>query len=226
MKYVPLNEVVAEAIAVVGDGGQDAETLKALARQWVWRAIIDLPVTEDNIEVCRIDVKNLVMKKPDGMRRFLDIALYDINGNYVPHRFHSGKKRIFPDTRIFPSNVNDENNPVIVPADLSEDPYGFYLGTNGSTVSYGMVRYYAYPLDRDKMPMIPEEAVQMCVYFVRFSASMKKNTNRSEIQQNELLYKQEADRVRARYKASHNDNGKTIGDIFNRMIPDFNRSYF
>lgn len=225
MNYVPLNEVVNEAIASVGRGSDD-ETLKALGRQWVWRAIIDLPVTEDNIKVCRIDAKNLVMKKPSDMRRFIEIALYDSTGCYIPHVFHSGKKRIYPDTRIFPSSVNDENNPVIVPADLSEDPYGFYLGTNGSTVAYGMVRYFAYPVDKDGMPLIPEEAVQMCVYFVAFSASRRRNENRSEIQQNELLYKQEADRVRARYKSSHNDNQKTIGQIFNRMIPDFNRSAF
>jgi hypothetical protein len=225
MRYVPLNEVVSEAIAVVG-AGQDDEVLKALARQWCWRAIIDLPVTEDNMKVCRIDVKNLIMAKPKDMRRFAEIALYDEAGCYIPHIFHSGKKRIYPDARIFPSAVNDENNPVVVPADLSEDPYAFYLGTNGSTVAYGMVRYYAYPVDKDDMPLIPEEAVQMCVYFVRFSASLRKNENRSEIQQNELLYKQEADRVRARYKSSHTDNQKTIGMLFNRMIPNFSRSEF
>lgn len=228
MNYVPLESVVAEAISVIGVGS-DEETMKNFARQWIWRAAIDLPVTEDNIKVCTILVKNMMMKKPDDMRRFMEIALFDSAGEYIPHVFHAGKKRIYPDTRIFPAAViNTSNDPVCVPVDLSEDEYAFYLGTNGSAVYQGVVRYFAYPLDSSGMPMIREDDVLTCVYFVKFMASLRKNDNRSEIQQNELLYKQEADRARAKRKASDLsvDKMKTIAAAFNRMIPSFNRSKF
>jgi hypothetical protein len=216
MIYVPINEVVAEAISVVGVTSDDPETLKAFARQWIWRAVQDLPVTEDNIKVCSIDVKNLMMKKPEDMRRFLDIALYDENDCYIPHTFYTGKKRIFPE----PTDCQ--------PVDLSEDPYAFILGTNGDNVAYGKVRYFAYPIDSDGYPMIREEDVLTCVYYVRLCASMRKNDNRSEIDQNRQMYMREADRARAKRKSMNmsEDKLKTVAKIMNRMIPLFNRSIF
>lgn len=227
MSYVSIEGVVSEAISLVGDG-TDKEVLKNFARQWIWRELIDLPVTDDNIKVCDIFAKNLILKKSGDMRKFIEIALYDVNNNYLPHVFYSGKKRIYPDTRIIPAGQNTDNNPVVVPVDLSEDEYGFYIGTNGSAVSYAKVRYYSYPLDKDGLPMIREEDVQTMVYRVRLNASLKKNDNRSEIDQNRQLYVIEADRARAKRKVSDKSTAtmKTLGAIMNRMIPDFNRSNF
>lgn len=226
MKYVELESVVARAISVVGVG-IDNELMKNFAREWIWMAVLDLPVSEDNIKVCQIESKNLTMKKPDDMRRFLEIALYDDQDRYIPHVFHAGKKRIYPDTRVFPMSV-DASYECGVPVDLSEDQFAFYIGTNGSNVSYGLVRYFAYPLDKDGMPMIREDDVMTCVYFVRFMASMRRDDNRSAIQQNELLYKQEADRARAKRKSEDlsADKMKTISGIMNRMIPSFNNSNY
>lgn len=214
MEYVELNSVVSEAMASIGVGSHD-EVHKALARQWIWRAVIDLPVTEDNIKVCTITAKNLMLKKPGDMRRFLEIALYDESDCLLPHLFQAGKERIYP---------NNECAPV----DISENEYAFFIGTNGENVSYAKVRYFAYPLDKDGMPMIREEDVETCVLFVRYKASMRRNDNRSEIQQNKDFYEKEADRQRAKRKSSDlsSEKKKTIGRILNRMIPSFNRSPF
>lgn len=231
MQYVPLDTVVARAISVVGDDN-DNELMKLYAREWVWMAVIDLPVTEDNVKVCNIAAKNLMLKKPDDMRRFLEISLYDANGCYVPHMFHAGKKRIYPHFNRFHNHhtaTGTTNNHHIhcEPVDLSEDQFAFIIGTNGSDVAGGMIRYFAYPIDKDGLPMVREEDVMTCVYFVRFMASMKKNDNRSAIQQNELLFKQEADRARAKRKSNRSeDENKTITSIMTRMIPSFNRHSF
>lgn len=227
MNYVNLDSVIAEAISVVGVG-VDEELMAGFARQWVWTAVCDLPVTEDNIKVCEITNKNFTLKKPDDMRRFLEIALYDSSDRYIPHVFHAGKKRIYPDYRIFPAATNNPDHVNCVPVDLSEDQFAFYIGSNGTTVSYAKVRYFAYPLDKDGMPLIRQDDVLTCIYYVRFMASLRKNDNRSEIQQNELLYKAEADRARAKRKSQDlsTDKLKTISGVMNRMIPSFSKSVF
>lgn len=227
MQYVDLNSVVAEAISVVGNGIDD-ELMKNFARQWIWRAVMDLPVTEDNIKVCEISAKNFTLKKPDDMRKFLELGLYDSSDGYIPHVFHAGKKRIYPDTRIFPTELSSANIAYRPSVDVSEDQYAFYIGSNGPDVSYCKVRYFAYPLDKNGMPLIREDDVMTCVYFVRFMASLRRNENRSEIQQNELLYKAEADRARAKRKSQDlsADKMKTISGVLNRMIPSFNKSSF
>jgi len=226
MQYVTLDEVVSEAMGIVGNGN-DSEALKNLARQWVWRAVLKLPITEDNIKVCKITPKNLIMHRPDDMRKHLEIALYDSNNCFIAHTYHTGKSRIYPDTRIAPAATNNDCPPC-VPVDLSSDEHGFYLGTNGEDVAYAKVRYFSYPLDNKGMPLIREDDVLTCVYFVRLQASLRKNDNRSEIDQNRSFYDQEADLQRARRKsmASSNDDKKTIAATMNRMIPNFSRSQF
>lgn len=224
--YVPLDDVVAEALSIVGDD-QDKEMLKLLARQWAWRAVLKLPVSDDNIKVCKIEAKNLFLKKPSDMRRYLDMALYDANGGYLHHVYHKGQKRIYPDFTRFPTASNSNNPPQCDPVDLSEDAHAFYIGTNGSDVSYALVRYFAYPLDNRGMPMIREEDVLTCVYFIRLCASQKKNNNRSEIAQNKEFYDQEADIQRARRKSViSEDEKRTLTSIMNRMIPDFQKKTF
>jgi hypothetical protein len=228
MQYVSLDSVVAEAMGVVGDGN-DEQALKLLARQWVWRAVLKLPITEDNIKVCEITPKNLIIKKPSDMRCSMEIALYDSSGGFLKHAFHGGKKRIFPDNRLFPAANGSDGTPTnCVPVDISEDEHGFYLGTNGENVAKAKVRYFAYPLDNEGMPLIREDDVLACVYFVRFQASLKKNDNRSAIAQNKDLSDQEFDITRAKRKSLSlsEDKKKTISATMNRMIPNFNRSTF
>jgi hypothetical protein len=228
LNYVPFEEVVSEAISVVGSG-QDTELLKSLSRQWIWRFLQEQPVTEDQIRVCKIYPKNLILPKPDDLRKHLEIAFYDDSDNFIPAVYHSGKKRIYPDLRVFPTATATTNTqPCPVPVDYSQDQFAFYLGSNGTDVAYAQVRYYSYPLDSDGMPLISQDEILGCIYFVRFMASLRKNDNRSEIQQNELLYKAESDKLRAKKKLASlsNDERKLIASIRNRMLPNFNRSRF
>jgi hypothetical protein len=227
---VSLDSVVAEALTVIGASGDD-EVARLLARQWAWRACVDMPVTEDSIKVSRVYPKNLLLKKPSDMQKFLEIALYDVNGNFIPHEFHGGKTRIYPNidsVRTTSTNTDGTTTTHYFPVDLSEDIHNFVLGTNATAVAYADVRYFSYPIDNSGMPLIREDDVLTCVYFIRFMWSLRKNDNRGEIQQNELLYKQEADRARAKRKAADlsQDKAKSIAATMNRMIPNFNRSRF
>lgn len=226
MQYVSLDSVVDEAMLVVGKDNEN-ELLKNIARQWVWRAMQDFPVTEDEIKVCRLYPKNLMFKKPDDMRQHLELALFDSAGNFIPSVYHAGKKRIYPDMRVL-TTISDGEVPVYAPVDYSADQFSFILGSNGTSVAYADVRYYAYPIDSKGLPMIDENAVQTLIYYIRFNASMRNNENQSQIQLNREMYQVEADRYRAKKKAAtlNNDERKKIAAIRNRMLPNFNRSQF
>lgn len=232
MTYIELDTVVARALTIVGLSGDD-EVVKNLAREWVWLSILDLPITNDHLKSTKIYPKNLIIKKPADYRRGLDIALYDVSDCLIPHNFHSGKSRIYPDTEQFSYDVvmnegtdDEETVTYYVPVDLSEDKNAFYLGTTGSNVAYALVRYYSYPIGTDNLPMIPEEASMTCMYFVRYMHSLRKNENQSEIANNERLYKIESDRCRARMKSFEmsDEHRKAIAALMNRMMPNFNRS--
>ncbi len=230
MQYVSLDSVVDEAMLVVGKDNEN-ELLKNIARQWVWRAMQDFPVTEDEIKVCRLYPKNLIMKKPDDMRWHLELAMFDSAGNFIPSVYHAGKKRIYPDMRVYPYSANNSTEDTVIyniPVDYSSDQFSFILGSNGTDVAYADVRYYAYPIDSQGLPMIDENAVQTLIYYIRFNASMRNNENQSQIQLNREMYQVEADRYRAKKKAAtlNNDERKKIAAIRNRMLPNFNRSQF
>lgn len=226
---VSLDSVVSEALLIIGASGDD-EVARPFAQQAAWRAISDFPVSEEDIKVCTITAKNLMLKKPEDMHQFLEVALYDANGCFIPHVFHAGKKRIYPNTESYSYTVTTDTGDVTyhLPVDLSEDRTSFFIGTNGTNVSYAQVRYFAWPMDSSGYPMIREEEVLTCMYFIRFMWSLRKNENQSEIQQNERLYKIESDRCRARRKAADlsQDKIKTILASMNKMIPNFNRSRF
>ena len=229
MNYIELDTVVARALTIIGLSGDD-EVIKNIAREWVWTAIVDLPITNDTLKVTTVYPKNLILKKPSDYRRGVDIALYDASDCLIPHVMHSGRERIYPNIEqyAFTSEVDGEEVTQYIPADLSESKDAFFLGTTGSNVAYAKMRYYSYPIGTDGMPMIPEEASMTCMYFVRYMHSLRKNENQSEIATNERLYKIESDRCRARMKSFEmsDETRKTIGALFNRMLPNFNRSRF
>ena len=231
-KYVELDSVVAEAIATLGLSGDD-DLAKNFCRQFIWRFVVDLPITDDSMKVAKVFPKNLILKKPADMRRGLDIALYNSADCLIPHKFHSGKSRIYPNTEEFSYSVttnegtdDEETTTYYLPVDLSEDGQAYYIGTNGTEVAYAQIRYFAYPLDKAGQPMIREEAVEAATLFCRYKWSLRVNQNQSEIANNERMYKMEADRCRARLKSldMSDEHRKAIAASMNRMMPNFNRS--
>jgi len=226
MNYLPLNAVIAEAISITPD--TDAADW-SIARQWAMTALEQLGTSEDEIQACTITAKNLILKKPKDMRHYIEMALYDANGVYVPHTFRAGKKRIYPDTRISPATtISPSDPPYTVSVDVSEDQTAFYLGTNGADVAYAAVRYYAYPLDNNGYPMIRQDEKFAIMCYIRWAKSAKKNENQSEIANNWTQWAWQNDRVVARKKAMSlsNDKAKTISRSWVRLLPNFNYSKF
>jgi hypothetical protein len=228
--FVEFEEVVSESIATIGAAGND-EIAKQYCRQWLYRGLMQLGTTDDTIEVCKVDAKNLLIKKPKNLKKLLEIALYDANDCFLPHTYRSGNKRIYPETGGYTYTVNegtDEEVTYTLPVDLSENRTSYVIGTNGTMVSYGMLRYYPYPLDQNGIPLIREDEVEALTLYCRLKWSMRRNENQSEIGQNRLAWQQAADICRAAKKSADmsNETRKAMASDFNRMLPNFNRSRF
>jgi hypothetical protein len=223
-KYIDFEEVVAESITAIGAEGDD-EIAKNFARTWIYRGLQELGSSDEQITVCAIYPKNLLLKKPKDLKTLIDVALYDEQHNLIPHKWHDGKKRIFPQTDGITFIVDDETQ-FFGPVDLSEDATNIVIGTNGTNVSYALVRYWQYPIDSNGLPMIREDEVEALSMYVRYRHSLRKNQNQSEIRENKLEWFRLADRCRAMKKAVTNEQAKTITSILNRQIPNFNKSTF
>lgn len=234
MKHVEFDEVIAEAVAIIGAAGDD-EVAKNFARQFAWRALQSLGTTDDSIQVTEITAKNLLLRKPKNLKKLVEIALFDSSDNFIQHKFHQGNSRIYPNIDSYSYNVvlnegedDEETVTYSAPVDLSENETSYVIGTNGSQVSYALVRYYPYPLDANSLPLVREDEVEAITAYVRWKWSQRKNENQSEIVNNERVWKQAADWCVAHKKSSDfsNEVRKRIAASLNRMLPNFNRSQF
>lgn len=228
MNYVEMDEVVALARTMIGTSDNADEPV---FRQWVWEAMQDLGRSEDEIEVCMLKPKNFMAKKPDNCRNLIDLALYDANGNQFLHKYYPGKKRIYPQVPSFAvvtdaisGETTTTNRPMVV--DVSEDRHNIILGSNGSEVAYMFIRYWSYPVDSKGQPMIREDEKMAIVYFIRYAWSLRKNDNRSEIDQNANQWYRESDRCRARKKNISNEAMKTIVRDWMQLINKTNFESF
>jgi len=224
MEYIASDAVIAEALSITPD--TDAADW-AMAKQWAVTALMQFGTSDDEIKVCTIAQTNLILPKPKDMRSYVEMALYDVRGCLIPHVFHSGKKRIYPDFDWQPSAVNNPDFRNIIPVDVSEDQLNFYLGTNGSNVAYAQVRYYAYPIDANGLPMIREDEKFAIMCYIQWCKASKLGQSASDISMKWQMWTRQHDMARARKKSNiPNDLHKTISRNWMRLIPDFNQSRF
>lgn len=222
MKYVSLDEVTAFAMTVVKDADLSRRNIW---RAWVYQAILDFGCSDNEIKTCVLYPKNGVAKLPEHCRQIIELSLFDDSNppQQLTHQFRPGKTRIFTDVRQLPTASTGSstlNN--FTPVDVSNDEFSIFLGTNGDNVASIIIRYFAYPIDeKTQLPLIREEDLMACVYFIRYMESLRSNDNRSEIEQNQRTYFMEADRARARKKCESMtyDKAKTLWKDMMRLVP-------
>lgn len=203
MSYVSLDTVIARIQTTVPTATSHD---KLIWKEWIYEGLQNLGISDEDVRVTVLYPKEGLVKKPDDMRVLLDLAVYDDNGNQFAHKFRTGGKRIYKDDRLFnlvstSGNEDTSSESLVNPVDVSEDRYNFILGTNGSHVTQVFVRYWAYPIDeKTKLPLVREDEVMALRYFVLYMLALRKNENQSEIQQAEIRWFREADRVRAQKK--------------------------
>jgi len=223
MAYVSINEVTAAAQTVMK---QSDNMDRNLWKYWAYLAALELGVSDDEIRVAELTPNvDLEAPLPQGCRQIIELALYDSSDTQLKHKYRTGTTRIYPNeyddymTTSYETDVFQR----VYPVDVSNDMNYVYLGTNGEHVTKIVIRYFAYPVDDSGQPMIREEDVMACVYFIRYMDALRQDDNRSKIQQDQLNWFREADRARARKKMSSMtpDKARSIMNSLMKVVPAF-----
>lgn len=215
MSYVDIDTVIARAETVIPKATTED---KAVWREWTWMSLQDLGISDEDIKSATLYPKNGLCKKPDDFRVLVDLVCVDSSNAQLTHKFRTKGHRLYYDIR----NLLQMSSGI--PVDVSEDRFNFILGTNASEVAAVNIRYFSYPIDKKTgMPMIREDEVMAIIYFIRYMWAMRKDDNRSEIQEKQVAWFRESDRVRAKKKMTSltEEKAKSIGKSWMRHIPDF-----
>lgn len=218
--YVSINEVVAMAQTVIKTSDTyDANIYKA----WIYQALLDLGMSDDEIKVDELTPVNFAAPLPPDCRQIIEVACYDSAGKQLPHKFRTGTRRMYSNKYIPPTDEGGNTVSSLLPVDVSNDMYHLHLGTNATNVAKVGIRYFAYPVDENNVPMVRDEDTMACVYFIRYMTALREDDNRSKIQQDQLNWFREADRARARKKMSSMtpDKARSIMMSLMKIVPNF-----
>jgi hypothetical protein len=201
--FLNIDEVVAHAESIIRDADEGA---RVLFRQWAWLGERQLGFGGYSEETKDLPVEDLSIRKPSDMATPIDIALYDASGSDYQYKYHEGKNRIH---NVDPSKAK---------IDLSEDPYYFHLGSNGSLITYAKLRYYAYPIDDDNNPMFPEHHLLAIMFFIRWMWETTKGKSQSAIQQAEDMWIRQSMKAKSANKMPSQLKGAEIVKTWMSMI--------
>jgi len=196
-------------------------------REWVYECVKDLGCSDNEIKTCVLYPHSGIATLPEHCRQIIEVSLFDSTNRQLIHQFRPGKTRIFHDNRMAPTpSAGDTTDTSVInnltPVDVSNDEFSIHLGTNGDNVASVVIRYFAYPIDQaTNLPLIREEDMMACVYFIRYMEALRADDNRSKIQQDQAAFFQEADRARARKKVESMtfDKAKTLMKDMMRLLP-------
>lgn len=196
MSFVPINQVTALTMSTIGTATDED---RLLFRQWCAEGFRDIGSQRDWIKVCQLENKEGSFRKPEEMASVIDIALYDDNDNEIWFQY-------MPDTGGQIHNNRFAVNDVVIQEQvcntvyLSEDAWYFNLSSGSDHVTKAKIRYFAIPTDANGDLLIPDTYTLPLTMFCRWMWSLRKNDNRSEIDQNYGFWVRERDKVRGRMK--------------------------
>jgi len=220
-KYVPISEVTAFAQTIIKSGDNMDRNIW---KYWTYLALLNLGISDDDIKVCTLHPKEFAAALPPDCRQIIEVSLFNSAGYQLAHTFRAGKQRIFTDRRLREeASTTDVTLNDLVPVDVSNDNTHIHLGSNGDSVEHIVVRYFAYPLDQNGDPMVAEEDVMACAYYIRYLTALREDDNRSKIEQDKMDWFREADRARARKKMNSMtpDKAKTLMNQLMSRVPNF-----
>lgn len=225
MSFISLDEVIATASSTIADANSQ---FRLLARQWICTlALPQLGISEDDIKTVSLIPTSLAIPKPPDFRALIDISLFDSNNCPLDHKFRTGAKRIYRDTRATGSAIvgSDTTNVVnCLPVDVSMDTYSFHLGTNGDRVAALIVRYYSYPTDEKGLPLIRLDEALALSYFCRFMWAVRQKESLNLRETERIGWATQCDIIRARKKMAsltHENMKSIINNTWMRGMPKF-----
>lgn len=202
-----------EAIAfVMSSIGTSTHEDKTIFRNWTVLGLRQIGPDKADVKVAKIvPNENGLVKKPDDFTFGLDLSLFNSSGQELKYTVNHGGPRIHIDRNVIhDTSVQDATTGRVY---VSEDTYYYHI-SNGE-VGYVLLRYFSYPVDADGLPMIREEDMIAIMAFCRWMWSLRKNDNRSEIDQNYDTWLREMDRAKGRRKLPDQITAK---GIFSRWL--------
>lgn len=196
MEYLNIDEVTAASMAVIEEATAEERNL---FRAWIVECMRDIGPNSSWYKRCSLTPKNLSLKKPSDHTATVDLALFDRSNNELQYNFIPNVSgRIHPDRFALYDNLSTDTRTNRI--DVSEDAYYYHLGSNGELVNSALIGYLAMPVDRDGMPLIPENQLTAYKMFCRWNYAMRKNNNQSFIDQSYSIWLRERDRAKGRGK--------------------------
>jgi hypothetical protein len=196
MNFVPLRSTTAGAMAIIGTATDEDRNL---FNYWSQEAIKTIGPNQSWVMECRIENEDNSLRKPEAMYKVVSIALYNSAGSEIPYQYHPmANGRIHTD-RFATHNVTVQEG-YVGRVDLSDDAFYYNIGDPSNQVDYALIRYLAVPTDGTGDLLIPDIYTTPIALYCRWMWSMRKNDNRSEIDQNYSMWLKECDRVRGKMK--------------------------
>ena len=215
MEYLNIDEVTAASMAVIEEATQEDRNL---FRAWVVECMKDIGPNTSWYKRCELKPKNGSVKKPSDHTATVDIALFDTSDNEVQYTYVPNLAgRVHPDRFALYDNVTDADVRT-TKVDISEDAFYYHFGTNSGLVDSVLIGYLAMPVDREGMPMVPENHLTAYKMFCRWNFAMRKNNNQSFIEQAYGMWLKERDRAKGRGKMPDPFRGKQIFKKYLSMV--------
>lgn len=206
MKFTPIEEVVASCYSILSGAKREH---RPLIRFWIWLAEKQIGCAKPNQETCEEDVADLAVRKPSNHLKTIDLSLVDNSGRDVVYNYRGYKKRIH--------DKSPSNNPQSI--DVYEDEFSIFLSSNAESIDRVKIRYWAYPIDENCDPLIPEEHIYAIMQFVRMMFYIKEDRAESKIGEAKTEWKIQAAKARASNKMPDIPEAREIMKGWMSMLP-------
>ena len=214
--YIPVDEVIAEASSLIKNF---SEQEKALSRQWAYRATRRIGFNKLDIKTSgEIPLVDFSAEKPSDLANTIDIALFDSADREIVSRF---KGRSQHDVEGTVARTHQDARQVAYALHITEDDTYFNVEEFTDTDianAYIKVTYYAYPVDLDGYPKIPEIYALAVIMYIRYAWAMRERQSLGEIQEARNTWLREAAAAYGRIKTPSMLEGKEIARGLNSMI--------
>ena len=205
-KFIDIDQAVASASTLMKNPSkEDRDVMKF----WIWLAEKQIGTAPFNKDTADIEFVDCVAKKPANHLKTIDIALYDNHGNDLIYTYRGYNKRIH--------DISSFNNPELV--GVYEDEFCLHVDNNNSSVDRCSIIYWAYPVDEDGNPLIPEEHIYAIMRFVKYMMSVREGNNMSEQSLLEREWKLQASKVRGQNSMPNIPEARDILQRWMTLIP-------
>ena len=215
-EFISINALVAEAASTIKNF---SEQEKQLARQWAYTGLRKIGFNKLDVKTSdKLYLTDWSVEKPTDMGNLIDLALFDSAGKEIVIKYKGRAQnsvdgttaRIHEDVRQYKGalHVSEDDTYFNVEEFADDTPTGVYL----------VARYYAYPVDDNGFPKIPETHTLALIMYIRWMYAMRDGKNLGAEQMARENWLREAAAARGRMNTPTQLEAKETARTINSMI--------